>query len=186
MPDDAGVNQQDQTQLPPRNRGRRVEPHGKTKAEKRTDDLLKKLRNHVELWYEETTGHKYKDYNWLTSYEPFHVWRFDYAESIAKINEKKSIWLVWDGAEVRSYDRFEEMFLYVLHQKRVHDSQTKLQYWTSPLAVSAILAVILTGVLSYLSIMKIETPPQLWTIFTAVIAFYFGRQASTKTKVEAD
>ena len=42
--------------------------------------------------------------------------------------------------------------------------------------VKSIITIILTGVFAYLSIFQIVQPDQFMTVFTVVIAFYFGTQ----------
>lgn len=43
--------------------------------------------------------------------------------------------------------------------------------------VKSIVTLVLTGVFSYLAIIKIITGQEFLTVFTVVIAFYFGTQA---------
>ena len=43
--------------------------------------------------------------------------------------------------------------------------------------VKSIVTLVLTGVFSYLAIIKIITGQEFLTVFTVIIAFYFGTQA---------
>ena len=48
------------------------------------------------------------------------------------------------------------------------------------LAVKSIVTVILTGVFAYLAVRGQVTTEQVLTVFTVVIAFYFGTQAERR------
>ena len=50
--------------------------------------------------------------------------------------------------------------------------------------VKSIVTLILTGVFAYLAIVAKITPDNYMTIFTVVIAFYFGVQSTKKTTSE--
>ena len=54
------------------------------------------------------------------------------------------------------------------------------------LAVKSIVTVILTLVFAYLSIQGQVTTDQFLTVFTVVIAFYFGTQAERKAASNGD
>lgn len=48
------------------------------------------------------------------------------------------------------------------------------------LKVKSLLTLTLTGVFAYLSIIKVISGEQFLTIFTTVVAFYFGTQSEKK------
>lgn len=50
------------------------------------------------------------------------------------------------------------------------------------LSVKSIVTILLTGVFCYLSIANYILPDQFMTVFTVVIAFYFGTQVEKKAK----
>lgn len=50
--------------------------------------------------------------------------------------------------------------------------------------VKSIVTVILTGIFAYLSVVGTVTGQEFLTVFTVVIAFYFGTQ--TQKKVDSD
>ena len=53
------------------------------------------------------------------------------------------------------------------------------QTWTfvaSPLIISGLLAIALLVIIGWLVLTKSSVPPELWSIFTAVVAFYFGKE----------
>lgn len=54
------------------------------------------------------------------------------------------------------------------------------------LTVKSIVTIILTIVFAYLSVMGVVTADQFLTVFTVVIAFYFGTQAEKRNHVEKD
>jgi len=46
--------------------------------------------------------------------------------------------------------------------------------------VKSIVTLVLTGVFAYLAIVQLITPDNYMTIFTVIIAFYFGTQAEKR------
>ena len=48
------------------------------------------------------------------------------------------------------------------------------------LSVKSIVTIVLTGVFSYMTVMSEVNAEQFLTVFTVVIAFYFGTQAEKK------
>lgn len=51
---------------------------------------------------------------------------------------------------------------------------------TKLLTVKSIVTLVLTGVFSYLAVVGVIGAPEFVTIFTTIIAFYFGTQAAKK------
>lgn len=54
------------------------------------------------------------------------------------------------------------------------------------LKVKSIVTIILTGVFAYLSIIKAIDAQQFMTVFSMVMAFYFGTQYEKNTKEETE
>ena len=52
------------------------------------------------------------------------------------------------------------------------------------LCVKSIVTIVLTGVFAYMTVMGQVSADQFLTVFTVVIAFYFGTQAERKTQNE--
>ena len=52
------------------------------------------------------------------------------------------------------------------------------------LSVKSIVTLVLTGVFSYLTVTGNVTADQFLTVFTVIIAFYFGTQAQKKASGE--
>ena len=57
---------------------------------------------------------------------------------------------------------------------------------TALLAVKSIVTVILTAVFAYLAVCGQVTTEQFLTVFTVVIAFYFGTQAEKRAQQAGD
>jgi hypothetical protein len=94
-----------------------------------------------------------------------------------------TLWFLWDGREVTSYDEKdrEEAFIDLIEGQRSRRLGDKFQHYASPLAVSAYLAMALMILIAILEICRYEVPSQLWSVFTAVIAFYFGRESAQRS-----
>jgi hypothetical protein len=52
-----------------------------------------------------------------------------------------------------------------------------LERFQKLLTIKSIVTILLTGVFCYLSVIQIIPPDLFMTVFTVVIAFYFGTQA---------
>lgn len=52
------------------------------------------------------------------------------------------------------------------------------------LSIKSIVTILLTVVFCYLSVIKVVSPELFMTVFTVVIAFYFGTQHEKKNKGE--
>lgn len=55
---------------------------------------------------------------------------------------------------------------------------------TKLLTIKSIVTILLTVVFCYLSVIKVVSPELFMTVFTVVIAFYFGTQHERKNKGE--
>jgi hypothetical protein len=99
---------------------------------------------------------------------------------MSSATEGPVIWLLWDGSEVMSYqdDEQEDAFIDMINKQKTRRLDSKLKYYTSPLTISAILAIILFLLIAALELLRYDVPNQLWSVFTAVVAFYFGRESA--------
>ena len=52
------------------------------------------------------------------------------------------------------------------------------------LCVKSVITIVLTGVFAYMTVMGQVSSDQFLTVFTVVIAFYFGTQAERKAQTE--
>lgn len=52
------------------------------------------------------------------------------------------------------------------------------------LCVKSIVTIVLTAVFAYMTVCGMVSAEQFLTVFTVVIAFYFGTQATKENKVE--
>src|ERR1700749_544863 len=62
------------------------------------------------------------------------------------------IWFHWDGSEAMSYkdDEQEDAFIDMINTQKARRLDSKLKYYTSPLTISAVLAVILFALIAAL------------------------------------
>lgn len=54
------------------------------------------------------------------------------------------------------------------------------------LSVKSIVTIVLTAVFAYLSVIGVVNADQFLTVFTVVIAFYFGTQAEKRNKASQE
>ena len=177
---------------------------GQTRGQRRTDLLKARFREYLDSHYPNERK-KFPDEDFYFSVEdsPFQVWSCVLVdrrpaaqhdgisetpslndEAAKKLEYDNTIWLFWDGSEITSFskDNSEGAFVSLIDQQRARRRNAKLKYFTSPLTVSAVLAMIMLLLIALLAIIpafintKIEVPQQLWTVFTAVVAFYFGKE----------
>ena len=168
-----------------------------TRAERATAKLKARFNAHIQEWYpRENTAFPDRDYFFHIEDAPYQLWSCRLSNRTARAAEDETptttgqqgnaartettLWLLWDKSEVTSFDEdeVEEAFTDLINGQRARRLDSKLKQWTSPLAVSAMLALILCGLITFLEVVKYDVPNQLWSVFTAVVAFYFGRESS--------
>lgn len=154
----------------------------KTKQERASRQMRMRLaefcREHFPGYFEK--GYKPIELNFVADMTPHEVWRADFVrvseEGVDEFNTE-SIYLVWNGREVMGYedDDAEGAFFDVLTEQKEKRSRERMAFLASPLIVSGVLAIGLLALIAYMLIETDKAIPQLWTVFTAVIAFYFGK-----------
>ena len=169
-----------------------------TAAEQKTAKLKARFSAHIhEWWPTQDAEFADKDYNFHIEDGPFQLWSCDLSNRRTPISPGGSapvsasateharedirgvtLWLLWDRKEVSSYDDEGEAYSDLINGQKALRLDSKLKYYTSPLTVSAILAIILFLLIAALEILRYDVPNQLWSVFTAVVAFYFGRESS--------
>jgi hypothetical protein len=152
----------------------------KTKQEKASEAMQNRLEAFCLDSYPEyfdKTKFEEIDLNYVAEISPHEIWRADFNPvGSTDDDEIDSIYLVWNGAEVIGHeDDAESALLDVLTDQKELRARERMRFYASPLIVSGILAVGLFALIAYLSITTTREIPQLWTVFTAVIAFYFGK-----------
>jgi hypothetical protein len=169
-----------------------------TRTERQTAKLRARLRAHIgDWWPQEHEEFPDKDFNFYIEDHPCQIWscqlsnRKAAAEGQQHDGARKGpiIWLLWDGGEVLSYkdDEQEDAFIDMINKQKARRLDSKLKYYTSPLTISAVLAIILFILIAALELLRYVVPDQLWSVFTAVVAFYFGREsARSRTELTGD
>jgi hypothetical protein len=151
-----------------------------TPQEQKTARLTQRFDYHIQLWWPKYNdkGIYAREYNFIVDDHPHELWRCDFTkvEADETTAPEEGLWFLWNGKEVTSYDEVDRAFVDFINEKKEARIKSKLQYITSPLAISAVLALLLGLLICWLMIWRNDVPNQLWTIFTAVIAFYFGRK----------
>jgi hypothetical protein len=155
-----------------------------TPVERRTLRLKARIESHIREWYpRELEKFPVRELYFIISDHPYELWKCEMSrQDPAEDDRPITKWVVWDGKELISYgdDEFIDAYHTLINGQKERRIQNKLRYWTSPLAVSAILALALCVLIAILELAKYQVPDQLWSIFTAVIAFYFGRESSRR------
>jgi hypothetical protein len=93
---------------------------------------------------------------------------------------------LWNGKEVVSFDDLEIAILDLFTDLREQGVEDRFWFYSSPLIVSGVLAIGLLILIAVLSFYPHGVPAQLWTIFTAIVAFYFGKQGFTASRGNKD
>ena len=157
-----------------------------TKYEKQTDLLKRRIHGHIAAWwpkYEKIPTNN-REFNYIFSEGEYELVSCEFTDDpmtpIIPLDDSDTLWFLWNNKELTSYDDAEDAFVDLLQSQKEKRLRANLKYYTSPLAVSAGLAFTLVILIAALEYGKTEVPPQLWTVFTAVIAFYFGKGGSGK------
>jgi hypothetical protein len=134
-----------------------------TAAELKTANLKARFAAHIrEWWPRETSEFKAKDYYFHIEDGPFELWPCvlsnrevqpssgivsppagEASGSEAKTRSDVTLWLLWDKKEVTSYDDEGDAYIDVINGQKARRLDSKLRYYTSPLTISAVLALIL-------------------------------------------
>jgi hypothetical protein len=161
-----------------------------TKAERYTQQLEDRAietlkRDYPNLCSSDT--HERPDIEWIVKFERLEFLR---AKPIKKDKTSKKkdayLYLVWDGREFTIFDIIEDAIVHFSANIRESSIKQRLLFVSSPLIVSGLLAFGLLVLLATLSLNGQGVPSQLWSIFTAVVAFYFGREGWTAMRREMD
>lgn len=165
-----------------------------TRTEVQTNILMRRFRNHVQQWWPRLVDTvEPPDFDFCVEDRPYQIWKGKFLAPGKGASDQKSLtgkpdstldinacylWFLWDGAEVRSFATSEEAYYDLVQGQKARRLNSKFKYLTSPLTISAVLAVLLLCLIAGLEITHQIVPDQLWSIFTAVVAFYFGRESN--------
>lgn len=103
------------------------------------------------------------------------------ADEMEKVENRKQFYLLWDAKEFKTFkgeflSLAIEEFVTLLRERRTRE---RWHFYATPLIISGFIAVVLLLILAGLMISGRSVPPELWSIFTAIVAFYFGREGWT-------
>jgi hypothetical protein len=152
----------------------------KTRRETDTELMRWRLLNHIENWYIGYQRPVSQDFEFITEDGKFELWECTLTPAPESTEVKKQIWLFWNAKEMKSYKSYQPAFSDFVTEQKVRKIQGRLRYITSPLVVSAILALAMMGIIGTMLVLKMPVPDQLWSLFTAVVAFYFGREGRVR------
>lgn len=171
-----------------------------TATERKTAKLKLRFAAHIrEWWPKQDAEFRDQEYNYHIEDGPFQLWSCELSnrrmrtlpQEVASPSESAStlsadtdksvtVWLLWDKKEVTSYDDEGEAYTDIINGQKARRLDSKLKYYTSPLTISAILALILFLLIATMEMLRYAVPDQLWSVFTAVVAFYFGKESSRR------
>ncbi len=100
--------------------------------------------------------------------------------------EERQLYFVWDGGEFTTFDDPEEAITDFVSLAREKTIRTRWQFYASPLIISGVIAIGLLSTIASLLFLGRNVPPELWSIFTAVAAFYFGKEGWTAMRERGD
>jgi len=157
----------------------------KTKREIATELMRQRLFWHIEDWYAGYSRPEPQAFDFLTEDKDFELWECRLKPSPNTENREMTVWLFWNNQELQSYDTYQKAFVAFVSEQKIRRIQGRLKYFASPLVVSAFLALAMMGVISIMLVKKMPVPDQLWSVFTAVVAFYFGREGRVRAATPA-
>jgi hypothetical protein len=152
-----------------------------TKEEVASKLMRGRLLQFIEDWY---PGYRQKtppDLSFIANDGKLELWKCSLIPPNAPEAMTEEIWLFWNGREVVSHPSSNYAFLDFVSELKSKRIEGKFQYVTSPLTVSAILAFLMLALIMGLLSFQETVPDQLWSVFTAVVAFYFGRESGARS-----
>jgi hypothetical protein len=157
---------------------RRATP--KTKHEVNSQLMRDRLLQHIEDWYQGYRQKSPPDLSFIANDGKLELWRCSLIPPNASGSETEEKWLFWNTNEIVSHPSADYAFMDFVSVLKNNRIDGKFQYFTSPLTVSAVLALLMLGLIMVLLWYKQTVPDQLWSVFTAVVAFYFGRESGAR------
>jgi len=151
-----------------------------TKKEMASEAMRRRLLKHIEDWLPEHTHKSPQQLDFITDDGQLELWECTLTPPKGSPSDVEKVWLFWDEEEIKSYQSYNSAFVDFVAKQRSKKIEARFRYFTSPLTVSAILALLMLLLIAYLSCFREKVPDQLWSIFTAVIAFYFGRESGAR------
>jgi hypothetical protein len=91
------------------------------------------------------------------------------------------LWCLWNRREFVFHETYQRAFIDFTSEIKAKRIEGKFQYFTSPLTISAILAILMLALIVGLLGFRGFVPDQLGSVFTAVVAFYFGRESGVRS-----
>lgn len=151
-----------------------------TRLEKKTLKIRERIFFHFEKYwgsYSDNSKYSEPDLRFVIEDEPHQIWSI-YCSNKSTEKEVK-VYFLWNGQEIISFETDEQAYQQLINEKKNKRIESVFKYWTATVTVSAILAFSLLIFIVGLSVFDKTVPAELWTVFTAVISFYFGRGSST-------
>jgi hypothetical protein len=152
-----------------------------TKQEVNSKLMRGRLLRHVEDWY---PGYRQKsppDLSFVAAEGKLELWKCSVIPPAARDEQTTDMWLFWNTREVVSHSSSDNAFIDFVSELKNKRIEGRFQYCTSPLTVSAILAFLMLALIMGLLLSHGSVPDQLWSVFTAVVAFYFGRESGARS-----
>lgn len=105
----------------------------------------------------------------------FEIYEVDF---LSKSNHKKFVtkYVFNNNGEIWTFDNIEDALSTAMPEIRRHYAKLIATFILSPIIISGALAVVMVLLIAYLLINQMPVPSQLWSIFTAIVAFYFGKE----------
>jgi hypothetical protein len=152
-----------------------------TEQEVATEAMRQRILKHISNWYQGYTLKSPSDLDFITNDGGLELWTCSLLPPNGNADESKNIWLFWNTREVVSHDSYKNAFVDFVSEQRSRKIEGRFKYFTSPLTVSAVLEFCMLVLITYLLCFHNNVPDQLWSVFTAVVAFYFGRESGARS-----
>jgi hypothetical protein len=150
----------------------------RTHGQRKIDILISRIYEELSIEYPDLKSKP--EIRLVNKDHPYELWTATFTERDPVTQDRLLKAMMWNGSSFDTYDYLNQAmreYTAILKERR---NNALAQFLTSPLTIGAfigILLVIITAIQLFIG--KEDSyklvPDQLWSILTAVIAFYFGR-----------
>jgi hypothetical protein len=139
---------------------------------------MQRMREELVIDFKELTSEP--DLKLVNRDYPYELWLATFEDRDPVTNDRVMKTLIWDQNEVHTFDYYNAGLREYTSIQKERRKRTNFELLTAPLTIGASIGILLVLVMAVQLFWGTDTglkrvPDQLWSILTAVIAFYFGR-----------